>query len=69
MYGKTLQEAECRWGILQSSKGNVYRGVSGEGMEGMGTAVSQCWVPAASIDYSSSHWPQAGHLPENRPPI
>lgn len=33
MYGKTLQEAECWRGVLQSSKGSVHRGVRGESVE------------------------------------
>lgn len=33
MYGKTLQEAKCWRGVLQSSKGNVHRGVRGKSAE------------------------------------
>lgn len=39
MYGKTLQEAECWQGILQSSKGSVHRGESVEDMEDLHVTV------------------------------
>lgn len=35
--------------------------------------MSQCWIPAVGVGalcrYSGSHWPQPGHLLENKPPI